>query len=306
MQLAPIALFVYNRPEHTQKTIDALLKNVFAEESELYIFSDAPKRHTEDQHVQEVRDYIKTINGFKKVTITEQKENMGLAKSIISGVSDVINRHGKAIILEDDLITSPYFLKYMNEALEQYKDEKKVWHVSGWNYPAIFNTSNEAYFYRIMDCWGWATWADRWKHFEKNTDQIINSFSKTEIKRFNLDGATKSLWRQIKLNQSGRINTWAIYWYATIFQKNGLCLNPVKSYVKNIGHDGTGVHCNISGYQDNLTLNVQEKITFPLIVTEDPQMLSQIKVYFKKNKKFIGTRIYNKLKTLFFKKIWKK
>lgn len=302
MQLAPIALFVYNRPNHTQKTLEALLNNTFAKESEIYIFSDAPKHHKENYHVQQVRDYIKTVHGFRKVTIIEQKQNMGLAKSIISGVSDVINRHGKAIILEDDLVTSPYFLKYMNEALEFYHNDKKVWHISGWNYPTPLSTSADTYFYRIMDCWGWATWSDRWKHFEKNTDHLISSFSKKDVKRFNLDGAT-NLWRQVKLNKSGRINTWAIYWYATIFKNDGLCLNPVKSFVRNIGHDGTGVHCNISGYIDNITLNQNQMITFSTNIEENEKIVNEIKNYFRKTKKSLFIRIVNKLKTIILKKI---
>ncbi|MDP2076962.1 MAG: glycosyltransferase [Sulfuricurvum sp.] len=299
--LAPVVLFVYNRLDHTKQTIDALQKNELSDETELYIYSDAVKNNKIDQYVKEVREYIKTIQGFKKVTIIEQKENLGLAKSIIAGVSDIINSHGKAIILEDDLVTSPYFLKYMNKALEEYKDEQQVWHISGWNYPTHFDTAEDTYFYRIMDCWGWATWSDRWNYFEKNTDDLIKSFTKSDIKRFNLDGFT-DLWRQVKLNKSGRINTWAIYWYATIFRNKGLCLNPVKSFVRNIGHDGTGVHCNISGYVDNVTLNQNEHFTFPQVISENTEITNQIKIHFKKTKKSILIRIFNKLKTIIIKK----
>lgn len=300
--LAPVVLFVYNRLDHTKQTIDALQKNEISNETELYIYSDAVKNNKTEKYVKEVREYIKTIQGFKKVTIIEQKENLGLATSIISGVSDIINTHGKAIVLEDDLVTSPYFLTYMNEALEIYKDEKRVWHISGWNYPTSFDTTEDTYFYRVMDCWGWATWSDRWNHFEKNTDKLIQNFSKKDIKRFNLDGYT-DLWRQVKLNKSGRINTWAIYWYATIFQNNGLCLNPVQSFVKNIGHDGTGVHCNISGYIDNITLNEEKDINFTKEFEENIEMINQIKTHFKKTKKTITIRIFNKLKTMLIKKL---
>jgi hypothetical protein len=293
-------LFVYNRLDHTIKTIEALQKNELAIKSELYIYSDASKNEKNNISVKEVRDYIKNIKGFKEVFIIEQKENFGLAKSIINGVGNIVNKYGKIIVLEDDLVTSPNFLTFMNNALDNYKNEEKVWHISGWNYPASFDTNQDVYLYRIMDCWGWATWKDKWKYFEKNTDKLINNYSKQDIKRFNLDGYT-NLWRQVKLNKSGGINTWAIYWYATIFNNNGLCLNPIKSYVKNIGHDGTGEHCNISGYLDNITLNNNSDIKFALDIKEDEKIVIEVKQYFKATKKSLLVRIFNKIKTL----IWR-
>ena len=294
--LSPIILFVYNRLHHTKQTIEALHNNTLAKESELFIYSDAPKNSKVQKNVNEVRQYIYSINGFKNITIIEQKENQGLANSIINGVTEIINKYGKVIVLEDDLVTSPYFLKYMNDALGFYQSNKKVWHISGWNYPTSFDTDQDIYFYRIMDCWGWATWSDRWKYFEKDTDKLIDSFSKNDINRFNLDRYT-NLWRQVKLNKSGSINTWAIYWYATIFQEDGLCLNPIKSFVQNIGHDGSGEHCNISGYVDNLSLNTKENMVFTTKIQEDQEIVKQIKQYFKGSTISLYKRIYNKIKT---------
>ena len=138
----------------------------------LFIYSDAGKDEYDLPKVNEVRDYIKTIDGFKKVTILEREKNWGLAKSIIDGVTEVIDKHGKIIVIEDDLVTSPYFLKFMNEALSFYKDQNKVWHISGWNYPIDVSRLEDVFLWRFMTCWGWATWSDRWKHYEKNVDKI--------------------------------------------------------------------------------------------------------------------------------------
>ena len=226
LNISPIVLFVYNRLWHTKQTIEALKKNELANESELFIYSDAPKNEDDQKQVENVREYLKTIDGFKKITIIERKENFGLAKSIISGVTEIVNKYGKIIVLEDDLVTSPHFLKFMNEALEFYSNKTKVWHISGWNYPIEYNKNIDTFLWRVMNCWGWGTWADRWKFFEKNIDKLVKTFSKEDIKRFNVDGY-ENFWNQVIENKEGKINTWAIFWYATIFKNNGLCLNPI-------------------------------------------------------------------------------
>jgi len=163
--LAPIVLFVYNRPWHMRQTIEALQKNELAEVSELFIFSDGPKSEADKEKVLEVREYIKTIPGFKSVTLIKRERNIGLAQSIITGVTDVINRYGRIIVLEDDMVTSPYFLKFMNEALEFYKDAEKVVCVHGYIYP-IEAKLPETFFLRGADCWGWATWKRGWDLFD--------------------------------------------------------------------------------------------------------------------------------------------
>lgn len=241
--LAPVVLFVYNRPWYTRQTIEALLKNELADESELYIYSDAARGSKDYAAVQEVRDYIYSVSGFKKISILERKKNWGLADSIIDGVTTVVNQHGKVIVLEDDLVTSPYFLKFMNDALDFYEDEEKVMHVSGWNYPIEAVDNSDVFLWRVMNCWGWATWSDSWLQYEKNVDKVINTFSNEDKEAFNLDGV-EDFFSQVVANKEGKITSWAIFWYACIFKNQGLCLNPVKTLVENIGHDGSGVHCS--------------------------------------------------------------
>lgn len=275
MELSPIVLFVYNRPWHTRRTIEALLGNDLASASRLVIYSDAPKDDNAVQGVNEVREYIHTVTGFRDVTITERDTNWGLSKSVIEGVTGVIQEHGKIIVVEDDIVTSPYFLKFMNEALDFYQHQSGVWHVSGWNYPVESNHPEDTFLWRVMNCWGWATWADRWSLFEKNAEKLVREWNKDDIKRFNLDGAT-NFWWQVEANYSGQINTWAIFWYATIFRNNGLCLNPAQTFVDNIGHDGSGVHCgNRKPYIDSS--NQSDTFSFPTAISESEQYLKKIK-----------------------------
>jgi len=294
--LAPIVLFVYNRPDHTRQTIEALQKNKLANESELFVYSDAAKNDDARKNVDEVRKYVDNIDGFKKITIIKRDRNWGLADSIIDGVTKIINEYGKIIVLEDDLVTSPYFLKFMNEALEFYRDKKKIWHISGWNYPIDTDGLEDVFLWRLMNCWGWATWADRWKYYEKDVNKTINEFSKEDIKRFNLDGV-ENFWGQVISNKDGKINTWAIFWYATIFKKEGLCLNSSRTFVENIGNDSSGTHCGETDiFKSNLSLF--QKISFTRNISENKLAVNNLKLFYKSSKKSIFERITNKVKRI--------
>jgi hypothetical protein len=294
--LAPIVLFVYNRPWHTMQTVEALKKNELANESELFIYSDGWKSEVDKPKVLELRDYLKSIDGFKKVTIIERDRNWGLADNIIDGVTKIVNEYGKIIVLEDDLLTSPYFLKFMNEALEFYKYEKKVWHISGWNYPIETNGFDDVFLWRVMNCWGWGTWADRWQFYEKNVDKTIEKFTKEDIKRFNLDGI-ENFWSQVIANKKGKINSWAIFWYATIFKNKGLCLNPVESFVENIGHDGSGLHCGESSVYKTKLSN-KNKVCFVTDIVENELALKKIKDFYKSLRRPFFVRVINKIKRI--------
>lgn len=293
INLAPIVLFVYNRPWHTQQTIEALQKNELTSQTELFIYSDEANNDGARENVDEVRAYLDKIDGFKKVTVIKRDKNWGSADSIIDGVTKIINEYGKIIVLEDDLVTSPYFLKFMNDALDFYADEQKVWHISGWNYPINTDDLDDVFLCRLMHCWGWATWRENWRHFEKNIDKTIDEFSKDDIKRFNLEGI-EDFWSQVILNKKGKINTWAIFWYAAIFKQNGLCLNPSQSFVENIGHDGSGVHC---GELDNYKGSVSKKknVNFIKMLNENKMAFERIQRFYKKSKKSLFNKIIGKV-----------
>jgi hypothetical protein len=242
--LAPIVLFVYNRPTHTKKTVEALKQNKLAKESQLFIFSDAPKNENSIESVEEVRKYIKSINGFENIIIREAEKNKGLATSVISGVTEVIKEYGKVIVLEDDLVTSVNFLEYMNKALCFYENNQKIWSISGYNLPIeIPKAYNKDVYLSYRACsWGWATWKDRWDKNDwtvSNYDDFLKS--KEQQKLFNRGGSDMT--DMLKSQMEGKIDSWAIRWCYSQFKDNSYTIYPVKSKIQNIGNDGSGVHC---------------------------------------------------------------
>ena len=165
----------------------------------------------------------------------------------------------------------------MNEALERYKSASRVWHISGWNYPIDSDKLPDIFLWRVMNCWGWATWSNRWQHFNKDPQQVIDDFTHKDIYEFNVDGR-QDFFGQIIDNSQGQINTWAIFWYATIFQNNGLCLNPAQTLVDNIGFS-SGTHCNNKSFKD--LLPVKPPSVWPEELKESDEHLLEIKKYFE-------------------------
>lgn len=296
MSLAPILLFAFNRPDHATQTLDALLRNKLAIESDLIVYLDGPRNPSDSELVEKVYQVIAGIKGFKSIVIHRKTANAGLASNIIEGVSDVITRYGRVIVLEDDIVTSPNFLRYMNDALEYYSNDKKVWHISGFTEFIGIDRPNDSFLWRTMHCWGWATWEDRWSHFEKNPQALIEAFTPEMIKRFNLDGF-QNFWAQVVLNSKGKINTWAIFWYTTIFLRDGLCLNPFNSYVQNIGLDGSGVHCGIDDMRNNETSLNKFGVFCPADKpVEDEYAVALIKNYYRAHTPNFSLRVYRSLK----------
>ena len=286
---APIALFVYNRPEHTRRTIKFLNQNLLAEQSRLFIFSDASKNQSSQILVEQVREIIKSVDGFLEVQIIERKSNLGLADSIIDGVSRLVKEYGKVIVFEDDLISSSYTLQYFNDALKRYQNEEKVMHIGAYMYALNDESLPETFFYRAATSWGWATWDRAWINFEPDIDQLISQFNTEKKHQFSIEGAM-NFWKQIEEFKSGKNNSWAIRWYASIFLKGGLTLNPSQSLINNIGHDGTGIH---SGLNDiyNVVINPQPIHFFPEKIKEDQQAYLSIKEFLKNRKGNLWQRI---------------
>jgi hypothetical protein len=278
---APIALFVYNRPEHTRRTIKFLQQNLLAVESRLFIFSDAPKDSSQQILVDEVRDIARLVDGFKSVELIERKTNFGLAESIIDGVSMLVSEYGKVIVFEDDLISSAYTLQYFNDALLRYQNEEKVMHIGAYMYPLKGENLPETFFYRAATSWGWATWERAWRNFEPDINKIIARFDRKKRNEFSIEG-TMNFWKQIIEFKTGKNNSWAIRWYASIFLKGGLTLNPSKSLINNIGHDGSGIH---SGLND-----IYHVIINPLPVTFFPEKIEENRETYLAIKNFLKTR----------------
>jgi glycosyltransferase involved in cell wall biosynthesis len=254
MNLSPILLFVYNRPAHTRRCIESLSRNSLAVESELFIYADGAKDQTVADEVEEVRQYIRSVQGFKKVTLIERNENWGLARNIIDGVSTQVQKYGKVIVLEDDLVVAPHFLRFMNDALETYQDEPKVGHIQACDFTQDASLP-DTFLIKWTGSWGWATWERAWKHFNPNGKELLQELEARKLTyTFDFNGKygfTRMLRRQIE----GKNNSWAIRWNASLFLEDILSLNVGRSLVQNEGFDGSGTNCGGGGlYASHLHL----------------------------------------------------
>ena len=283
--LAPVVLFAYKRYEHTRKVLEALNENTLANESELYIFCDGPKKEADYSDVEKVHQVINTFlekSVFKKVYCSFAQQNAGLANSVIRGVTDIMDRYGKVIVVEDDLITTKDFLQYMNNALSFYQDNKKIWSISGFSFldPEELNYDHDIYMGYRGCSWGWATWKDRWDMVDwevKDYKQFaINPFMR---KKLAISG--NDMPAMLDLQMHGYISSWAIRW---CYQQNKLGMYtvfPKCSRVRNIGLDGSGTHC---GNSHNFDVQLGEHLTcnFEHLDT-DPVVLKKYKKKFDKS-----------------------
>jgi hypothetical protein len=297
MKYSPIALFVYNRLQHTVQTVEFLKKNELASESSLYFFSDAPRRPNHNELVRAVRKYIHSVSGFKDITIIERDQHYGLANSIIAGVSMLCNNYGQVIVLEDDLITSKYFLQFMNQALDIYRFEDKVISINGYSYSIKYQLPN-TYFSSSTNSWGWATWKRSWDLFEPDGSLLLNKIRKSNLERqFNHNGSynfSRMLINQIK----GNNDSWAIRWYASSFLNSKLSLYPGRSLVCNIGFDGTGEHCGKTDAYFSDIFN--EPILLDKVPITEHVQAKFLREEFEKNIHIpIISRIINKVRKLF-------
>jgi len=247
---SPIIIFAYNRGGYLRQTLEALEKNAEAKHSLLYIFCDGYKVDSTDEDrrkIDEVRAIAKEEKGFKKVTVIESEKNNGLSKAIISGVNAVLEKHEKVIVLEDDLVTSPYFLDYMNTALNKYKNVDEVISVVGYNYPVKYEDDfRETFFLNTADCLGWGTWRRGWSLFESDAQKLVDKIENLNLtNEFNFNNQYQYM-KLLKNVALGIANSWAIRWYASAFINKKLTLFPKKSLVRHIGNIGTNVKADNS------------------------------------------------------------
>lgn len=288
---APIALFTYKRLSTLKKTIESLIQNEFADKSELFVFSDGPKDDKDYGQVMEVRKFLKTISGFKRVEIIERERNVGLAENIEDGISQVVNQYGKVIVLEDDLVASPYFLKFMNLGLTIYENVEKVMCISGYSYPIRKEGLPDTYFLQDGQTWGWATWKRAWRFYERNPEKLIKTFDKEMIRRFDFNNSGQ-YWIQVELNYKGKLKTWGIFWTAAIFLNNGLTLFPRDSLVQHIGKGGTHF-----GYSDVFDVELSQKSewTFPEQVEENKLARHRVEEFLNSLKPPLWRRVLSKV-----------
>lgn len=278
MKTAPIALFAYNRPWHTEQTISALKRNLLAEVSDLYVFSDGPKDKFDEEQVRQVRAYLKTIDGFRNVRVIERPANSGLARSIIDGVTEICDAHGRIIVLEDDMVTSEYFLQFMNDGLDKYENVEDVISIHGYMYP-VRKELPETFFLRGADCWGWATWKRGWHLFEPNGLKLLREIRERQLaKQFNYDG-TYDYIGMLEAQNEGRNNSWAIRWYASAFLRDKLTLYTGRSLVDNIGNDSSGTHCGTTNQLSGLIGTSRVHVGDVPIVESDVARLALVEFF---------------------------
>ena len=296
---APIALFVYNRPDHTRRTLEALRANAGADQSMLYIFADGPKDNTDAeglQRIAEVRALVRLERWCGEVQIIEADTNQGLARNIRGGVSSVLDAHDRVIVLEDDLEVSVGFLRYMNDALELYQGEPRVFQISG------FMVRNRRWapstgFLRVTTSWGWGTWRRAWAYYRDDADNLLREVEQRGRFKFDLDGHSFHF-EELERNVRGELRTWAVRWYASVFLNDGLCLYPRLSLVRNRGFDGTGVHCHDDKSQYHSSLRMAKKIDVSRqALMEDQQYLKAMQShYLHLLQLWTGTRVRDRLR----------
>ena len=272
MMPAPVVVFVYNRADHARITLNCLRENVLADKSDLYIYCDNAKNEKAQEGVDAVRtmvdDFVKN-SGFLSVTVIKAEQNKGLAASIIGGVGEVLDRYGRIIVVEDDLTTSKDFLTYMNNALDFYENNEKIWSISGYTFPlkSLRSYPHDIYMSPRGCSWGWATWKNR---FDK-VDWEVSDFEEfirdsARIKHFNEGGPdmTDMLSRQVH----GKINSWAIRWCYQESKENMFTVYPKESRVRNIGCDNSGTNCVDSNLYDTTLISGSSSCTFENLMPE--------------------------------------
>jgi len=275
--LAPVILFCYKRLDTLKQTIESLQQNYLADETELFVFSDGPKNAEDGLVIADVRNYLKTITGFKKIAIKEAIQNTGLANSIIGGVTEIINQYDKVIVLEDDLVTSRNFLIYMNRGLDHYKDNPKIFSITGFSIPIKGLNENSVYFTQRANSCGWGTWKDRWTIIDWEVkDYTALMRNRPARKAFNKMGSdmTGLLIKQ----KLGKINSWAIRWCYHQFKYDLYSVHPVVSKIKNIGYgsaDATHTKEIFNRFETKLDMGNTTKMDFNIPVRLEKNVIRQ-------------------------------
>lgn len=276
-KFAPVALFVYNRPEHTQRTVNSLRENEIAPQSDLFVFCDGAKNEAGTVAVQQVRQYIHGLDGFRSLTVIERDRNLGLANSVISGVTQLCQEYGRVIAVEDDLLTAPDFLRFMNSALERYENEPRVLSVSGFSFAVRPHSS---YLYDVFcsyrsSSWGWGTWNNRWKRADWSVSDYARFLAdKRQQQLFNRGG--EDLSRMLEMQMTGQVDSWAIRWAYSHFKQDAVAVLPTASKVYNIGFDGSGVHCYAKSARQAALGESQSAYRFPDTVELDPYFVTEV------------------------------
>jgi hypothetical protein len=248
-RLTPVAVFGYKRPEHLRQVLNSLRANAEASRTEVHLFLDGPKTAQEEQLVDEVRRVARAAHGFGSIHLVERERNLGLSGSIVDGVGKLCDEFGAAVVLEDDVAVSPFFLDYVNRALTKYREDERVVSVGCYMFP-VSQPLPESFFLRITDCWGWAVWKRSWDLYEPDGVKLLREIeSRRLVHEFDFEG-TYPYTRMLANQVAGKNDSWAVRWYAQAFLRNGLTLYPGRSVTHNIGMDATGTHAGAVRHYD--------------------------------------------------------
>ncbi len=294
---APIIYICYNRINHIKKSINSIKKNKLSKKTKINIFLDGPKNKSDVKKIIQIRKYLKKIRGFKSKKIFLRKKNFGTKKNIINAINFIFKKYDRAIIIEDDLIVSKYFLTFMNQCLKVYENEKKIFHINGWSYPFMKKSLDDINFLGSMNCWGWATWKNRWSFLITNEKYLISNFSKKNIHNFNIFSSMNHF-EQIIRNKKKTLSSWAVFWHATIFKNNGICIYPKYPLVKNIGFDGSGRMSSRHKYKSNLNNNFRD-FKLNLEIFKNKKLMNAEFNYYIMRKSIIG-KLLTYIKKIYF------
>jgi putative methyltransferase (TIGR04325 family) len=276
---APVIIFAFNRPDHTQKCIDALMLNDGWSQTDVFIYCDGP-RNEFDLNVEKTRVIAGNVKGCRSLSVIKSEKNKGLYHSVIEGVTEVIDKFNRAIIVEDDLITSPGFLSFMNGALEKYEDNRNVACISGYVYP-LKKKFDQPFFIKGADCWGWATWKDRWNDLQTDASTLLSKIesNKTLMDEFTFNNSYPYL-QMLRDRSAGLNQSWAILWYASSYLDGKLCLYPSTSLVKNIGNDGSGTHTYVPTKNFNTKIIFNGQLKLPDEIEENKEGRKSFETFF--------------------------
>jgi hypothetical protein len=273
----PVALFTYKRPEHTRATIKSLVGNQGFAGIELYVFCDGPKTERDSGAVRATREVVRSFK-LPNVKIVEREHNLGLANSIIGAVTELCARYGKVIVVEDDLVLSPWFLDYMRRGLELYEHEPRVMQISGHTFAQSATSADSAVFLPLTTTWGWATWDRAWRLFDRGASDISRlREDKALRRRFDLDGVYP-YYDMLRRQLAGKLDSWGIRWYLSVFLRDGLTLYPGISLVQNLGFDGSGENCSRLNGMGKLAIPTQIRVTnVPDCIAADTKAFDAVK-----------------------------
>lgn len=307
--LAPIVFFAYNRPEHTSRALSALKDNQLIEHTILHIYVDGPKINaTEEQknNIKNVIEIVRAVNWTKEVHLHISENNIGCRDSIIRGITEVINKYEKAIVIEDDIITSPSFLIYINKALDYYRNKPSVFSISGHSYSPDKVLIPEDYEYDVYASprlfnWGWGTWSDRWNHVNWELTFVPEFLKKREqVSAFNRGG--EDLSQMLREQYEGNIDAWDIQFSYSHFSNHAISIVPCKSYTRNIGFDGTGTHCYIDHLMDKTDINLNREPCFLDVLYEDKRIINSLYSFYYPHKRPLWKKISNRISRFFIGK----